>query len=38
MEDIDLANIAEDRDEFFTLVIRPWRVHVEDREVWLCVA
>ena len=36
MEDIDLANIAEDRDEFFTLVVRPWRVHVEDREVMLC--
>jgi len=36
MEDIDLANIADDRDEFFKLVIGPWRVRLGSREVTLC--
>lgn len=37
MEDIDLANITEDRDEFFKLVIGPpWRVGLGGREVTLC--
>ena len=37
MEDIDLAMIGEDRDQFFSLTIEPWRVKVGGQEVRLCV-
>jgi hypothetical protein len=37
IEDIELANIAQDRDERFTLVVEPARVMVGDEEIQLFV-